>query len=431
MAPKTKKSPAEARAQAEEEVAKMLARARDLQFRSQCNDIKMAMKSYPELAPSVIAHLTSLGVDWGKVGCPQGSVKTAELPLLASVVGPVSEVGTSSAGSVHEDSTCSAKSHCGEIEDEAFTDASKDALPTCYTEVRILSVRVMKSYLKMAEPVVFSDHAVRALAPMGKKVVPKQTMLELWEFVFGQASDEAIAAAWHAPGAYAKHLAKLSGARGRLARDLVLPPTWPKDGIYQLRSEGGVLHLHSRLLNIEVPIPLKYLEEVDLATIHVQVNFSERSAIVADASGRLRRQASILMLEGQSMAAERRDEDKGADQTVKEETIGEPEQVTTEAAEAAETSPSSAPEANERPADEPQPPLPPELAALVGSTEVKDAAGAGQQADTQAIVKEEVATKRVGKVKSEARPKKASGSKAAAKQQAAKQPPAKRQRVKG
>ena len=91
MAPKMRKSAAEARAQAEEEVAKMLARARDLQFRSQCNDIKMAMKSYPELSPSAIAHLTSLGVDWGRVGCPQGSLRKAELPLLAAEVGATSE----------------------------------------------------------------------------------------------------------------------------------------------------------------------------------------------------------------------------------------------------------------------------------------------------------------------------------------------------
>ena len=428
MAPKMRKSAAEARAQAEEEVAKMLARARDLQFRSQCNDIKMAMKSYPELSPSAIAHLTSLGVDWGRVGCPQGSLRKSELPLLAAVVGATSEGNQSSSGSVHDDSMGSAKSHCGEFEDEAFTDASKDALPSCYTEVRILSVRVMKSYLKMSEPVVFSDHAVRALAPMGKKVVAKQTMLELWEFVFGQASDEAIAAAWHAPGAYAKHLEKLNGARGRLARDMVLPPNWPKDGIYQLRSEGGKLHLQSRLLNIEVPIPLKYLEEVDLATVRVQVNFSERSAIVADASGRLRRQASILMLEGQSMAAESDDKDK-TDKTVKEEPIGEP-QLTTRIAEAAESSPSSAPEADERPADEPQPPLPPELAALVGNTMVEDAAGASQKGGSQATEKEDAAKKCVGRVKSEARPKKTCGSKPAAKQQAVKQPPAKRQRVK-
>ena len=138
-----------------------------------------------------------------------------------------------------------------------------------------------------------------------------------------------------------------------------------------------------------------------------------------------------MMLEGQSMAAGSDDKDKGAE-AVKEETIGdEPGQMTTRTAEAAETSPSSAPEADGwPPADEPQPPLPPELAALVGNTMVKDAAGAGQQGGPQAIEKEEPAKKRMGKVKSEARPRKTRGSKPAAKKQALKQPPAKRQRVK-
>jgi hypothetical protein len=41
------------------------------------------------------------------------------------------------------------------------------------------------------------------------------------------------------------------------------------------------------------------LKNVDIATVHIQVNYSERSALVADASGALRRQASLMMLENQ------------------------------------------------------------------------------------------------------------------------------------
>ena len=435
MAPKAKRTAAEARALAEEEVAKMLQRARALTFRSQCNDIRQAMKSYPELAPSVISHLTSLGVDWTKVGCPQDAKK--EMPLLAAAVG-AAESG-SDQGSMHDESTGSVKSRPEDYADESFMDAKNDALPGCYTEVRILSVRVMKAYLKMAEPVVFSDHAVRALAPMGKKVIPKQLMLEMWEFVFGQASDEAIAAAWHVPGAYAKHLSKLSESRGRLSRDLVLPPNWPRDGIYQLRAEGSTMYLESRLLKLEVPIPQKYLEEVDHATVHLQVNFSERSAIVADASGRLRRQASILMLEGQSLVNQGGSQSAGA---VKEEPKTEPEMKKDPAAAEAVEPPLPSPDAEEltqAKSEAAQPPLPPALAALVSSTMANDTDGSqadGLQDKVKDEVKEEAKKNGTSEGLVVAAPKpKASSAKAkapsAAKPKASSKPPAKRARVKG
>lgn len=260
------------------------------------------MRSYPEYAPSVVKHLSSRGVDWDRVGCPHNRAKS-EVPEHSS--SPNNGMAKPVEHSTSEGSPSKAASMAeGPVEDDSVVSDRPDTLPSCYTEVRLLSAKVMKYYLKVAEPAVFSDHAIKAMAPMGRKAVRKEALLELFEFVFGLASDEAIAAAWHLPGAFAKHLGQVNERRTCLVRDLVLPPDWSQVGIYSLRRDGPNVFMSSKLLGHTMEIPKSYLSGVDLATIHVQVNYSERSAIVADASGVLRHKALILMLGGSRVASQ-------------------------------------------------------------------------------------------------------------------------------
>jgi len=169
------------------------------------------------------------------------------------------------------------------------------------------------------------------------------------------------------------------------------------------------------------------------------VNFSERSAIVADASGRLRRQASILMLEGQSLVNQGGSQSAGA---VKEEPATEPEMKKDPAAAEAVEPPLPSPDAEELTQAKPdvaQPPLPPALAALVSSTMANDTDGSqadGLQDKLKDEVKEEAKKKGTSEGLVVAAPKpKASSAKAkapsAAKPKASSKPPAKRARVKG
>ena len=141
----------------------------------------------------------------------------------------------------------------------------------------MLSNVVMKHLLRASEPHIFSDQGINGLAAPGKKVISKQALLEIWELVYGMGVDESLAPGWHYPGTFQSHLADVNERRGRLARDLVLPPDWSKAGIYTLRREGDdAIVLGSRVQRLEVKVPAKYLENIDIGTVHLQVNVSEK-----------------------------------------------------------------------------------------------------------------------------------------------------------
>ena len=307
MDPKAKRTPREMRENADREAARHMQKAREVKFKSQVYDVSCALTHYPEFAPSVIQHLTSVGVDWDKAGCPQAAAaavkhEPGDLATPTKMAKPVDDMCSMTSpcrSSLGVDGSDGTASLAAGAEDAEVQMDMPDPLPSCYTEVRLLSVKVMKHYLKRSEPAVFSDFAIRALQPMGKKTVPKSVMLEIWEYVYGMAPEEAIAAAWHVKGSFEKHLNSVNMARGRLSRDMVLPPNYADVGIYKLRRNEGEAFLSSRLFPMEVRVPDCLLMNVDIATVHIQVNYSERSALVADASGALRRQASLMMLENQ------------------------------------------------------------------------------------------------------------------------------------
>ena len=134
------------------------------------------------------------------------------------------------------------------------------------------------------------EHSLRR----GKQKIQKPVCHQIFEYVFGLSPDEAITAQWHAPGVFQGHLNSHNVARGRLGRDLELPPDWSRQGVYTLRRDEGLIFVHSKLASGEKELSQHVLASIDVGAVHARSNYSEKSAIIVDSSGILRVQAILL-----------------------------------------------------------------------------------------------------------------------------------------
>lgn len=159
--PKSKKTPAQLRAEQNAEAARLQARSNLIKQKGAIADCNLALKAYPHHAISVVDYLTSLGVDWAQLQVKnEPAAATPEKGgWIAQPVGPPSANSASSAAG---------ESSAG-MDDSPGADKKCDPLPACYTEVSLLSAAVMMHYLGCCEPVAFSAHSLKALRPAGKK----------------------------------------------------------------------------------------------------------------------------------------------------------------------------------------------------------------------------------------------------------------------
>ena len=302
MSPK-KMSAAAAMAAADAKAAKHLARAREEQHRASVYLVSCVLKNRAELAASVINHLKTMGVDVDAV---------AQEDVAQSPFTPTRFAQPVSSGDSESRSLDSAKARVEDSElvadDLAKSWNQGSVLSTCYVEVSILSVKLMKAMLKVSEPIAASDHAIRALAPPGKKMIPKSVMLEVFEYVYGLARDESILAVLHAPGAFQKYLDILNVRRGRLFRDLQLPPDWASRGVYSTIPIEEKVMVKCRIVEGQRELLGDLMRGVDIQTVHVQMNWSAKSALICDGSGALRAQAILLFPEVASSTAVAMDE---------------------------------------------------------------------------------------------------------------------------
>jgi len=209
MSPKAKKTLAQLREEDAAASRRLQLAARTIKYKSQVRDIHAALKRYPEYAPNVIENLTGLGVNWEELGIRHDASEAKEeidTPFAAAVPGLAeAEVRSADAGS-----SATTLELNGESEASPNQYGRCDPLPSCYTTVGLLSVVVMRHYLRCVEKVTFSEHSIKALALPGKKTIAKSTIQELWEFVFGLGPEESIAPTWHTPGSFELHLCALN-----------------------------------------------------------------------------------------------------------------------------------------------------------------------------------------------------------------------------
>jgi len=198
---------AELRHEADKESERLRKKTKELRYKTHLTEITMALRQFPEHAVSVRDHLSNLGVDFDSL---ENNVEVVSEHLAQAVQPPVDDGAKSEATDVSGASSAY----------DANGAERCDPLPTCYNEVGLLSVVCMKFYLKLVEPAVFSDHAVKALAPPAKKAIPKKLLQDIWEYIFGEAPTDGIAPSMHKRNAYGEHLKALNISRGRLARDI-------------------------------------------------------------------------------------------------------------------------------------------------------------------------------------------------------------------
>jgi hypothetical protein len=181
-------------------------------------------------------------------------------------------------------------------DDDDDMNSSLSPLPSCYVNYNILSVRLMLMALREVEPSIFNEFSIVALKPNRRKKIPRECVVRLMEYSFGVCDGECIAAHLHVGDAFKNHLISLYHSRGKIAASMCLPPNWPELGIYSVERHADHFVLRSKLIpHASLKLRGQRLENVDFATVHIQMNWSERSALLTDSSGRLREQCSSLM----------------------------------------------------------------------------------------------------------------------------------------
>ena len=144
MAPKAKRTPREMRIAADLEAARLMQKAREVKLKSQVHDVSRALTHYPEFAPSVIQHLTTIGVDWALAGCPQAAAAAVKLELgdqstpskMALPVDDTYSMTSPARSSLGVDDSDATTSFAALTADDAVGIDMPDPLPSCYTEVR-------------------------------------------------------------------------------------------------------------------------------------------------------------------------------------------------------------------------------------------------------------------------------------------------------
>jgi hypothetical protein len=286
------KSMEQKRLDASTEVARLNAKARVIRFKSQVVDITLALQENPELAPNVFDHMTALGVRWAS-----GNEN------MRHTLNPKFEIPVEKA-QASDTSTYEAASDVGSAvvnaafmeDDDDDMNSSLSPLPSCYVNYNILSVRLMLMALREVEPSIFNEFSIVALKPNRRKKIPRECVVRLMEYSFGVCDGECIAAHLHVGDAFKNHLISLYHSRGKIVASMCLPPNWPELGIYSVERHADHFVLRSKLIpHASLKLRGQRLENVDFATVHIQMNWSERSALLTDSSGRLREQCSSLM----------------------------------------------------------------------------------------------------------------------------------------
>ena len=105
-----------------------------------------------------------------------------------------------------------------------------------------LTVDELRRVLSAAEPTTFSTCALRALIPKGKRQMPKGSLLEILEFI----SDVPPTHTFTDLDEFEQHIITANGNLGRRARDLRLPASWPRDGLYDKETVGKNIQISRR-----------------------------------------------------------------------------------------------------------------------------------------------------------------------------------------
>lgn len=265
MSPK-KESPA-ARSQRLQRVAHALQEKAD--FQTCC----AVLKGNPSAVNSTKKQLVALGM-WPT---EFGSSEYGQLAPHRAGAPKEDEEPAKTAVKEEEEESKEAGRHCG-VPDQCDSGDARHIHRNfaLWSNVPGLHIRTI---LNALEPVTFSLGNLRSMCRKGQREVPKDKLLELFEYM--TSIDPSVPVGDDRDTAsIIKTLRGVSSSLGRRCRDLQLPPAWNSKGIYSVEHEDGDIVLVKKSSG-EKKI-LTHGDSSIIANYELSTNFSELRATIRD-----------------------------------------------------------------------------------------------------------------------------------------------------
>ena len=274
---------------AEQKVKQLNDRAKKLRAAAKLKKVLAVLKKRIELVHDVADHMKGLGVPEFQSDAEEEPEQPMMIADRAVDVRPSLLRGKSSAdllASPSKNTMTSGASSAGDHANDAASSA-RPLIPACYTTVSALPPKYLMMILAYVEPVSCSQAALRGLVRRGSKHIQKADLEKMFEFVTGCTPDDDLPAKFHDLIVFQEHAGLYNTQKGRPAREMELPPAWPRAGHFELvdvnKKRANCKHKFS---NKVVCLPKALLKKVeDCRNLVIDKNWSERFAEVRDAEG--------------------------------------------------------------------------------------------------------------------------------------------------
>lgn len=232
------------------------------------------MKENPDTVPHVRNTLRQLGF------LQKGS--NADLGGFTACGPPTAAGG----GEEEEGGMCAAK--------EEVPDPDADIVPNLQLPANFTTLGGQSSglngpwllyLLAMAEPILLSRHAARALVPTGKRAVPKELAWQVLEFMTNLDPETELDPNLRSVDACVAAVQLANAELGRRMNDIRLPPDWNKSGHYNIAcASQASLSVVDKRSDTEIELDREALglsSSVDMRNFSIEKNFSyTRAALV-------------------------------------------------------------------------------------------------------------------------------------------------------
>ena len=147
-------------------------------------------------------------------------------------------------------------------------------------KLKMLPVKDMKMLLYQCNKVAFTPWNLKSLLKKGQREVSKSSLCQVIGYISGVSEDSDMSGGFFATiGDLATHLQKLSRLRGDRGASLVMPPDWPKVGVYTIieRTEEQLVlrKIGNETLVVINPSPWQFS---DSSKVYIDTNWSDARA---------------------------------------------------------------------------------------------------------------------------------------------------------
>lgn len=294
--------PPKQRLSTDDRVARLIQTANKLKSKSLVDKIVKVLKSKPGLVASVIDHLADLGVKIqdGAKGASSSSTKrgrddddddcdptspdhkTLDTKRARSVASPGSAPSVSAA-----QSDAGATSVLSENDPSTSPGKILDFVPRKYDTIASLPPDYIRHILATLEPISMGYHTLEGIAGARKKTISKPPLLALLEFATDVQPGQEIRPWMRKIADLELRLRERYIAKGRVARDLQMPPDYDMFGVYKISTKRrstktGIVIIH-RAKKTEKELPAKSTKAFkNHQALFIEKNYSTMSATLRE-----------------------------------------------------------------------------------------------------------------------------------------------------